>query len=68
MIKYWLQCKWYRIKERVPVKIAWLLPRSIVYFAAIRVAAAATTGKWSNQIVPELTAMDALQRWDLSGH
>jgi len=63
-MRYWLFCKWARVKEKVPMKIAWLLPHQVVYFAAIRVCAAATTGKWSSQVVPELTAMDAIQRWD----
>jgi len=43
--------------------IAWHLPKRIVYWCAIRVNAYATTGKYKNQIVPELNAMDALKRW-----
>jgi hypothetical protein len=35
----------------------------LAYWCTIRVGAHATTGKWSNQIVPELTVADALQRW-----
>ena len=41
-----------------------MLPRRVAYFASIRVMAHATTGAFAGQIVPELTAMDALQRWD----
>ena len=44
--------------------IAWRLPRRLTMWAAIRVAAHATQGKWSNQEVPALSAMDALKRWD----
>jgi len=40
-----------------------VIPRSLVYFCAIRLIAHATQGKYSSQIVPELTAMDALKRW-----
>lgn len=45
-------------------KIAWLLPRRIVMWASVRLIAHATQGVYSNQIVPALTAMDALKRWD----
>jgi hypothetical protein len=46
---------------------AWLadrLPRRLAYFAAIRVGVNAITGPWEDQVVPELTLGDALQRWD----
>ncbi len=49
--------------EKCLMWIAWHLPKHIVYFCAIRVAAHATTGKYSNQIVPDLTALDAIKRW-----
>ncbi len=52
------------MKDKFCIKIANLLPRKIVYWCAIRLIAKATTGKHSTQIVPELTAMDALKRWD----
>jgi hypothetical protein len=41
----------------------WLLPRRVVYFAAMRLFVNATVGKYSNQIIPELTAIQALDRW-----
>lgn len=50
--------------ERVLLWFVWKLPREVVKWSAIRVMANATTGEYSNQIVPDLTAMDALQRWD----
>ena len=40
------------------------LPRQLVYFAAIRLGAAATTGQYKTTVVPELTFMDAIERWD----
>jgi hypothetical protein len=49
--------------ERLVVWLAWHLPRRIAYWAAIRVGVHATTGPWSNQIVPELTLPDMLKRW-----
>lgn len=52
------------MRNTLAIAIANLLPRRIVYFAAIRLAAFATTGKYSTQIVPELTVMDAIKRWE----
>ena len=49
--------------ERIQMAVAWLLPRWLVKWAAIRLMAHATQGYWENQIVPELTALDALKRW-----
>ena len=43
--------------------IAYRLPKSVVYWATIRLMTNATVGKYSNQIVPDLTAIDALRRW-----
>ena len=40
------------------------LPKWVVYFATIRLIAYATTGKYGNTIVPELGAMEAVQRWE----
>ena len=53
-----------KFREKLQRRIAWMLPRSIIMWAYIRVVAHATTGKWSSQVVPELSAMDALERWD----
>lgn len=44
--------------------LAFKLPRRLVMWAAIRVIVNATSGKFSNQIVPELSAMDAIKRWE----
>lgn len=60
----------YRIKIRfmqLPTRfMMWLvyhLPKSVIYYSTIRLVAAVTTGKYSNTIVPELSAMDAIQRY-----
>jgi hypothetical protein len=50
-------------KERLAVSIAWMLPRRLAYWCAIRVIAHATQGKYETQIVPDLLATDALRRW-----
>ena len=44
--------------------LAWKLPKSLVYWAAIRLMSNATTGRYSNQVVPDLGAVDALKRWE----
>ena len=49
---------------RISRWIAYHLPKWVVYFATIRLIAHATTGKYSNTIVPELGAMEALERWE----
>jgi hypothetical protein len=55
-------------KDTVAMWIAFhLIPRRIVYWCAMSVIAHATSGKWSNQIVLDLTAMDAISRWPEDG-
>lgn len=44
--------------------LAYRMPRKLVYWCAIRLMAHATCGKYGTTIVPELSAMDALDRWD----
>lgn len=56
---------WYA-SDTFRMKIAWLMPRWLVYWCAIRLIAHATSGEWSHQIVPDLKAMDALERWEKS--
>lgn len=68
-MKYWLMdrkyWRWTKPTERVLLWFVSKLPRTLCSRVATRVIAHGTTGQWSNQIVPELTAMDALQRWDI---
>lgn len=54
---------WQKQRERFVIALAWRLPRWLVYWCFIRVAAHATQGKYSETEVPSLTAMDALKRW-----
>lgn len=53
----------YRFNERFYRRIAWILPKRLVMWAYIRVVAHATTNEYGRTIVPELTAMDALDRF-----
>ena len=39
------------------------LPKKLIYFSAIHLGAKITTGKYSKTIVPELTFMNALERF-----
>ena len=45
------------------VWVAWHLPKMVVYHCGIRLGANASGEKNEYQIVPELTVMDALDRW-----
>lgn len=53
-----------RMRERAIQAVAWHLPRELVKWCAVRVMAHATVGPYSNQVVGDLKAMDALNRWD----
>ena len=57
---------WYvrRPLQKLPYKIAAMMPRWLVYHCAIRLIVNTSDSKYPNQVVPELTAMDALKRWD----
>lgn len=51
-----------RIKEKIVTWIAWHLPKSIVYWSTIRAGVYATTGEYSDTIVPEISYTEVLQR------
>lgn len=51
------------VMERVAMAIAWMLPKRLVYWAAVRLFSHATTGRYGHTVVPELTATEALRRW-----
>ena len=56
----------YRIRrnqEKVVRWIAWHLPKRVAMWAYYRILAYSTTGKYGKTIVPELTAMDAIDRF-----
>lgn len=53
-----------RFREWFWKELAWLLPKNLVMWATIRLIAHATQGKYGTTIVPELTAMEALERWE----
>ncbi len=49
--------------EKVYLRIAWMLPQGLVKWAFVRVATYGTVGKYSDQVLPELTIVAALERW-----
>lgn len=55
--------RWAKTREWFGPRLAGRLPRRLVYWALIRAGVHATTGRWSNQLVPELTFFEALERW-----
>lgn len=54
------------IKRKTTMWIAWHLPKYLVMWCYYRVAAHATGGKWSNDGVPSVTMMNAIERWGQS--
>lgn len=56
--------RWNLLGEKMQMKAAWLLPKSVTMWAAVRVGAHATQGEYGDTVVPELTFMDALKRWE----
>lgn len=51
------------LKEKAALAIAWHMPRWLVYRCAVRLGAHATVPPYGDQVVPDLTFMDALDRW-----
>ena len=52
------------MRDKIYLKLAWLLPKRLAYWCAIRVGAHATTGEHGDTIIPELTFMEVLKRWE----
>jgi hypothetical protein len=50
--------------EKLQMWVAWRMPKWLVKWCAVRLMAHATQGAYSNQVVPELGAIDALKRWE----
>lgn len=68
-MRYWtrkvhLKYELSKRKEKLLIWFVYKLPKSWAYWSTIRVGAHATTGAYSNQVVPDLLFMDALKRWN----
>ena len=62
---YMLQYRIHNWIEKRQRTIAWLLPKGIVKWCFYSVLAHATSGRWSNQLVPGMSWEIAAQRWGL---
>lgn len=49
--------------EKIWITLAWMMPKELAKWTAVRVMTNGTTGKYSHQVVSELTCIEALQRW-----
>lgn len=52
-----------RWREKALLALVWRLPRTLVYWCAIRLMAHATTGKYGADDPTTLNVMEALKRW-----
>ena len=50
--------------ERFWMWVAWHMPKVLVKWCYVRVGAHATMGEYGKTVVPEITMMDALKRWE----
>ncbi len=66
MNKLELQYQATKKTERLQRQIVWLLPRWLIKWATVRSTLYATNGKWSKTVVPKITAMEVLNRWEQS--
>ena len=51
-------------RDQICLFIARHMPRWLVYWCAVVLGAEVTTGKFSTTVVPDLTFMDALKRYE----
>jgi len=49
--------------DRLIRRLVRILPRRVVMWCGYRIGAHATQGKYSDQSVPDLLFMDAMERW-----
>jgi hypothetical protein len=63
-LKLEIRLWWRRTRERLITGLVWRLPRVIIYWATIRLAAHATTGQFSATNPNDLSVMEALKRWE----
>lgn len=52
-----------KMKENFLRELIKRVPARLVYVAGVRILAETTTGEYGKTVVPDLTAMDALQRF-----
>jgi hypothetical protein len=52
-----------KMMEWVSIKIAWRLPKNIVKWCFYRVFANATQGRYGNEFPGDVSAFEAIERW-----
>lgn len=52
------------MKDKLKMWFAWHMPKWLAYWCTVRLGVHATTGRFSDQVVPDLTYMDTLKRWE----
>lgn len=56
------------MNDKIAMWLAWRMPKRITHWCAVRVVAHATQGEYSAQIVPELAALEATDRFAKDHH
>ncbi len=62
-MKYYFKYEVEKMREKIVLWFVWHLPKSLVYWCAIRVGTFATTGEYGHLETTELNFLDALGRW-----
>ena len=50
--------------EKIMLWLVWRLPKSLVMWCGFRIGVHATQDEYGKTIVPDLTFMDAMKRWE----
>lgn len=53
-----------RLRRDWKMNVAWMMPRWLVYWCFVRMAAHATQGPWSSDHPDSVSVIDAMNRWD----
>jgi hypothetical protein len=51
------------MRDKLWMKLAWLLPKQLIYWSLVRAFAQATTGPYSDTVAGELTVFQVQERW-----
>lgn len=65
MTPWWRTPWWRRNAQKLKTSIAWSMPRWLVYWCFVRVVSEGTTHEYSDTIPTDITAYDALVRWEM---
>lgn len=65
MFQYWWKHERHVKIDKLWMSIAWMLPKTLVKWAFVRLTAHATTGQYEKTNTSELTVIEALNRWSV---